>query len=313
MSCFGDMPNAHVLVHPESDAPPKRDVVYTPAGNTKRFALYYDPTVTAGPSLCAALSLTCEADLSALETKFATTAPSAFSLYVDTGTFGAYHNTCADTGLHLAAFDGTNQDLVRMLMVAEADEVMMATQGKGWNCGDSAGEALSRVLSTDAYPAQLGEFASAPTWLQGSRGDWITQSDPTDQNYESIGCGALFLNWLRDKRHYTIEQIIAAGGSSLAATYNTLSGLAKTEAFSTFLADVNATFPPGQPVMLATDGAGITWAGGTPAPAPAPTPTPQPTPNPSPVPAPVPQPTPDPTGGGCLAAIPMALLRLFGF
>jgi hypothetical protein len=63
-----------------------------------------------------------------------------------------------------------------MLDVAEADEVMMAAQDAGWNCGASAGEGLSRVLATERYPAELDGFASGAFWLDSNRPDWVTNT-----------------------------------------------------------------------------------------------------------------------------------------
>lgn len=92
---------------------------------------------------------------------------------------------------------GTDADLVRMLTVAEADEVMMAARGTGWNCGASHGEGLSRVLATERYPAELNGYASAANWLDGGRPDWVNNTESTDRDYVSIGCSTLFLNFPR--------------------------------------------------------------------------------------------------------------------
>src|SRR4029077_10258977 len=103
--------------------------------STPNFVAYHDPAAPGGAALASALLQTAEANLKNLEAIFGIT-PSGtpFSVYIDTGSFGAYHNSCTDTALHLAAFDGSNSDLVRMLLVAEADEVFMGDQNRGWNC-----------------------------------------------------------------------------------------------------------------------------------------------------------------------------------
>lgn len=90
--------------------------------------------------------------------------------YLDVGSFGGYHGTCDDSALHLATFAGTDGDLVRFVFVAELAECFMAAKGS-WNCGFSSGEGLSRIMATERYPASLGKYASAPTWLDGSRPD----------------------------------------------------------------------------------------------------------------------------------------------
>ena len=308
----------HVLRHPSSAIPvvaersATRQIAYTQAGSTQHCTAYYDPAVPQGAALCAALLQTCEGDLAALQTLFGTAAPASWALYVDAGSFGAYHNTCADTGLHLAAFDGTNADLVRMLFVAEADEVMMAAQGKGWDCGDSAGEGLSRVLATNAYPAQLDGFATAASWLNSPRQDFVWQSEPTDQNYVSIGCATLFLNYLVHQLGYTTGVVVQAGGSSLADTYVKVTGDSASNAFSGFATLLAAHFPVGQTANLADDNPFPLGPAPAPAPVPVPTPAPVPVPAPGPAPGPAPEPPPAPVPSGCLSAIPLALLRLLG-
>jgi hypothetical protein len=229
-------------------------VQYTKDGATAHFAVYHDPAAPRGAALASALLQSSETDLQNLDAIFGITPTGMpFSLYIDVGTFGAYHDSCADTALHLAAFDGTNDDLVRMLMVAEADEVFMADQNKGWNCGDSAGEGLSRVLATLAYPAQLDGFATAASWLNSPRHDYVTRSDPTDQNYVSIGCATLFINYLAHQLGYTVDEIARTAGSSLADTFATLTGKPASEAFPPFAALLAQHFPPGQTATLSDD------------------------------------------------------------
>jgi hypothetical protein len=198
--------------------------------------------------LADAVLANCEQDLAALQNVFGNIAiPNLpFNVYVVTGDFGAYHATCAATELHCAAFDGSNRDLVRMLMVAEADEVCMAAQGVGWNCGFSNGEALSRILATEAYPAQLDGFASASAWLNSNRDDFVNQNDPTDTNYISIGCAALFINYLRNQTglQFALGQIVQNGGQTLTQTYQNVTGN-NDDPFPAFADLLNTKFPAG--------------------------------------------------------------------
>jgi hypothetical protein len=172
------------------------------------------------------------------------------TIFIDGGAFGAYHGSCADTGLHLAAFAGNNADLVRFLLVAELDECFMAAQSH-WGCGNSSGEGLSRVLATDRYPAALDGFASAPTWLDGSRPSWVDNTEDTDRDYLSIGCAVLFLNYLRYQLHFPWAQIVAAGAPMLAATYTTLTG--RADGWGRFTALVNYKYPEGMPSGVTGD------------------------------------------------------------
>jgi hypothetical protein len=227
---------------------------YTLRGNTTNFQVSYENALGAnGPVLADAVLATCEADYTTLRTWFGGLTPAGlpFTAFVVTGNFGAYHATCAATELHLAAFDGTNADLVRMLLVAEADEVMMATQNLGWDCGFSHGEGLSRALATELYPAQLNGFATAASWLDSDRHDWVSTTEQTDQNYVSTGCATLFLNYLRYQLGYNLTAIVGAGAPTLAQVFTNLTG--KTDAFTPFITLLQQRFPAGQPSGLTND------------------------------------------------------------
>ena len=227
---------------------------YTQRGSTPHFTVYYDNSLGPnGQNLADAVLAKCESDYTQLISWFGGVVPGGlpFTIYIDPGSFGAYHANCAATELHLAAFGGTNGDLVNMVDVAEADEVMMAAQNKGWNCGASAGEGLSRVLATERYPAQLDGFASAASWLDGGRPDWVNNTEPTDQNYVSIGCAVLFINYLVYQLGLNLYLVVQAGGTTLAQTYANLTG--SPDALGPFAALLQQRFPPGTPSGLTTD------------------------------------------------------------
>jgi hypothetical protein len=250
-------PDLHVLVLPGGEIPADRPAIvadggpYTLRGSTPHFRVYFENGLGAnGPTLADAVLARCEADYRQMSGWFAEITPPAmpFSIYVVAGNFGAYHATCAATEEHCAAFDGTNQDLIRMLQVAESVEVFSAANGH-WNCGASTGEGLSRVFATELYPSALNGFASAATWLDGGRPDFINNTDPTDRNYISIGCAALYLNYLRYQLHFTWAQIVAAGASpTLAATYTKLTGQA--DGRTPFMDLLQRHIPAGHPSGL---------------------------------------------------------------
>lgn len=226
------------------------------AGSTAHFRVRYDASGLGadGRTLAEAVLATCEADYQALQQWFGGITPDALPFVVDIvpGTSGASHASCAATTLTCDAFSGTDADLVRMLVVAEADEVFMAQQQAGWDCGASNGEALSRVLAAERYPAQLDGFASASAWLNTDpRPDYVTSNDPTDQNYVSIGCAALFINYLRHQLGYTLDAVVQAGGPTLEDTYSQLTG--SSDGFAPFSALLAEYFPVGTPVSLAND------------------------------------------------------------
>src|SRR5260370_23497522 len=196
---------------------------YTKRGSTANFDVYYDNSLgTNGQHLADAVLANCEWDFFELRGWFGGVAAGRFSVYIDPGTFGAYHANCAATEIHCAAFGGTDGALENMLNVAEVDEVMMNNQGAGWGCGFSAGEGLSRVLATQRYPASLDGFASAATWLNGARPDWVTTTEGTDSDYTSIRCVTLFLNYLRYRLHFSLARIVEAGWTALPHAYQKL-------------------------------------------------------------------------------------------
>jgi hypothetical protein len=81
----------------------------------------------------------CEWDLFELRGWFGEVAAGRLSVYIDPGSFGAYHANCAATELHLAAFGGTDGALENRLNVAEADEVMMANHWPAGRTSSSVG------------------------------------------------------------------------------------------------------------------------------------------------------------------------------
>jgi hypothetical protein len=126
----------HVLVKPGEALAADEPVglgPYTRRGVTANFDVYYDNSLgTNGQHLADAVLANCEWDLFELRGWFGGVAAGRFSVYIDPGSFGAYHANCAATEIHCAAFSGTDGALVNMLNVAETDEVMMANQGAGW-------------------------------------------------------------------------------------------------------------------------------------------------------------------------------------
>lgn len=178
--------------------------------------------------------------------------PTSFNVLIAAGIGGAYHSSCSATDLYCDA-SGVDVDHTRMLVVAEEVEVFSALQGLGWDCGASNGEGLSRALAaTDLYPGSLNGFNSAATWLDTpGRPDYVNTNDPTDRNYVSTGCAVLFLNYLRYQLGYSWQAIVGAGGSTLRATYQSLTG--STDALTPFKALLQRRFPEGTPSGLTND------------------------------------------------------------
>ena len=128
-----------------STAPITAGCSYPPARPSTSTSNTSDTSATPDNSSREACSGDCEADFSQLTEWFGGLVPQhlPFRVSIVRGSFGAFHDTCVDTHLHCAAFDGHNAELVEMLTMAEAVEVFSAAQNAGWDCGASNGEALS--------------------------------------------------------------------------------------------------------------------------------------------------------------------------
>jgi hypothetical protein len=170
---------------------------------------------------------------------------------VTDGSGGAYHYGCDfNTGadLYCDAALG-NAELTNGLVVAELTESFMGTQGRGWNCGGSNGEALSRFLAellSGGAGGALAAYATGPRWYQDGRPNWIDATEPTDQNVDSTGCGIVYLYWMMSLG-FTAAQITQAGcpDGTLASNYTAVAGTGKN-AWTDFSAAVSA-LPSGVP------------------------------------------------------------------
>jgi hypothetical protein len=171
------------------------------------------------------------------------------------GTGGAYHHACLASDLYcdVQLQPTVNPDLTNALAITQEVEVFGAVQKKGWDCGASNGEGLSRVLANVLYPGVLDGYATAAVWLDGDRPDWVSQTNPSDLDPVSTGCAVLFLYWLNVKLGYGWEQICRAAAPTLAGTYQMLTGKGAGAAFADFKALLDRMFPPGAPSGLAKD------------------------------------------------------------
>jgi hypothetical protein len=228
-------------------------------GSTKLLQVLYQTNLPSGKTLAADLLASFDADFGRLQGWFGSGPGNLpFKVFLESGDFGAYHKGCTATEIHCSVFDGSDPDLVRMLVIAEVVEVFAAALGKGWDCGTSDGEALSRVLATELYGVEIVGRATAPIWLQQvNRPDFVSVSDPTDANPLSTGCATLFLNFLHYQLGYGWSNIIQQGDRdqdgnlNLASTYKRLTG--KVDAFTPFNAALAQVYPPGGPVYLEID------------------------------------------------------------
>lgn len=161
------------------------------------------------------------------------------------GSGGAYHYGCDfATGGDLyvdAAFGASTGDPLSLeigLYVAELSESFMGAQNKGWGCGFSNGEALSRYCAQQATPpGTLDAFTTGPAWDRAGRPDWISRTEETDADNVSTGCGIIYLYWMRSLGR-SAAQIAQAGGATLSANYEALTG--KRTAYKDLLAALKA-------------------------------------------------------------------------
>jgi hypothetical protein len=158
------------------------------------------------------------------------------------GTGGADHGGCdykTGAAIEVCASFG-NSARVSALFEAELSECSMG----GNLCGVSTGEALSRWCAAVIGNNALSDFATAPTWVNDGMPDYIDQTDPTDQDADSIGCGMAFISWLLSQG-YTLNQVaqglvpLTASGT-FAQLYANLTSQPAGNAWPTFQAAVNA-------------------------------------------------------------------------
>ena len=213
-----------------------------------RVTVYVDPTLGA-PGLQNAQDLVKDASrvTSANDAIFGTTGGRVsvivFALNgVTDGTGGADHMGCdyrTGAAIEVCASFG-NSDRVSALFEAELSECSMG----GNLCGVSTGEALSRwcaaVISNNALP----DFATAPQWAQDGMPDYVNQTDPTDQDADSTGCGMAFLSWLMSQG-YSLAKIAQAmvtlgASGTLAQLYAKLTAKPASSAWPAFQGAIQA-------------------------------------------------------------------------
>ncbi len=158
------------------------------------------------------------------------------------GTGGADHAACdyiTGAAIEVCASFG-NSARVSALFEAELSECSMG----GNLCGVSTGETLSRWCAAVIGNNALADFATAPQWAQDGMPNYVDQTDPTDQNADSTGCGMAFLSWLMSQGYGLgkIAQAMVSLGDSgtLAQLYANLTSDSASNAWQMFLPAVQA-------------------------------------------------------------------------
>jgi Metal binding domain of Ada len=227
-------------------------------GSTGKFNVYYSPPLgTVGQQIADAMLSACERDYSRVSRIFGGTIPAGLPFNIILARMpqaGAYHYGHAATTLYC---DVRTEPAVipafsSFLAFTQLVEVFETAQNRGWDSGASHGEGLSRVLAAARYPKQILGFDTAAAWLNHGRLDFVNRTDRTDSNPVSIGCAALFLNYLRYQLNYRWRDIVAAGGPNLSVTYQRLTG-DPGNPFPAFAALLAGKFPARQPAVLSAD------------------------------------------------------------
>jgi hypothetical protein len=207
-----------------------------------RVTVYVDPSLGA-PALQNANDLLADADrvVAANNKLFGTpggpTNVIVFALGGATdGTGGADHMGCDYTtgeNIEVCASFGSAAR-VSALFEAELSECSMG----GNVCGISTGEALSRWCAAVISNNALSDFVTAPQWVADGMPDFVNQTDPTDQNATSTGCGMVFLSWLMSQGQGLdkIAQTLVSFGDSgtLANLYAQLTSKPASQAWPAF-------------------------------------------------------------------------------
>src|SRR5436305_4936538 len=242
---------AHRLRHPAALRERK-------AGQTTNFIVFSDGTPN-GDAAARAMLTSAEADFQATRQWFGGLTPSGlpFYVYADPNAGGAYHMTCAGTDVHVLS----DPTLAPGFLTAEIVEVFEAAINNGWDCAVTNGESLSRVLAFERHPEIAMEFnpTEQDWWAQGHR-DYINDNSAcVTELIASVG-GYLFLYYLHYQLTLVWSHVGGAGGPTLGATYQALTGYDPKQGFADFIAALRSidqggtlTLPPsGNPFPIKT-------------------------------------------------------------
>ena len=261
--------NVRVLVHPKHRQMRRAAWQFDPvaypavlAGSTEHFHVFYAHRLGhSGANVAEAALKNCERDYKKLAEFFGQQKSLQFRIIIAPlsrqmdGTGGAYHHSCLATDLYcdVQLTPQIDPDVTNALVIAEEVEVFEAVQQRGWQCGGSNGEGLSRVLASALYPGVLEKlgYTSAVVWLNSRRPNFVGRTLPTDRSGLGNGCAVLFLNYLHVQLGFGWDKICQAAAPTLAGTYKLLTG--KKAPFAEFAGLLEKKFPRGQQTDLATD------------------------------------------------------------
>jgi hypothetical protein len=222
---------------------------------TAHFTFEYDKTLSqaAATAFGGAIATTAEADYNLVISWFDGLTPPGVPFNVKINQPSATRSGSNDGNKQITIDIGASADsgLGREVLVAEVIEIFMGAQNRGWASGKSNGEALSQVSGFTIVPSRATSFSGPPTWLDNNnsaRPDFVSQTDTTDKNAVSYGCGVLFLYYLGSQLGFTMRAIVQGAADTLEGVYHNLTQ--DSHAFAAFSALLAAKFPPGDPSTL---------------------------------------------------------------
>jgi hypothetical protein len=211
------------------------------AGMTTNFIVLYDNTLSNGLAVANGVLDYCEYDLVRLSMLFGGILPPVpITINCVPGAGGA---SWGGTTMNLYVTATSDAAGAPAIVDAELAEMFMSAQGNGWIPNWSNGEALSRVLATVLYPNRIDLFSTANFWINSARNDWVDNVDHSDQHFDTIGCGALFLYYLANQLNYKWPDIIAAGAPTTNTLAETATVLGVANAYTNFFNLLNTYYP----------------------------------------------------------------------
>ncbi len=243
--------------------------------STPHLVLQYDDAVipaNVGDACLVALKGSGENDFAILQAIFGGTTP-AQSIVVTVINGAGGVNNGRDTSIGASgagpfgSFDG-----LRSAYIAEVSEIFMSAQAKGWQAGDSKGEALSRALSGVMYPQGQQPMFTVHQWVDNlpdaridgeaslgasGRQDWVSRTFKGnaqvagDNPAKTTGCGVAFLYYLHVQLGFTWTRIVTTQADDFEGIYRGLTG--SSGGWTAFDEAVTHEFPPGVPSNLNGD------------------------------------------------------------
>ncbi len=242
------------------------------SGRTNRFEIHYDTSLSTecGMNVATELMNHCDSDYKWLNAFFPNAVVgwlgSRISIWIDndptrslSASWGGW-GPVYDMHVYIAENPVSGMravEAVRWLVIIETSEMFMRERQVypfddwfGIQNEGNKGESLSQVFGVEFVRTRLQGVNSLPgmswasLWLNApGRPDFLQRDEDTIAPLPINGCGTLFLLFLRDQLCFSLDQIVAHGGNTLADVYHNLTGDAASNAYSRFADLVNLHYP----------------------------------------------------------------------